>query len=77
MYDLTVGDLKETLQEYLDILSGYDDNQKIRTTTNTYFINSDTFMQVGRRGFVDLGNIDDIIEDDDSDDDEETDDEQE
>lgn len=71
MDKLTVGELREQLQEYIDILDDYDDDAKIEVESNTYYVKSQYFMQFGRRGFVDLGNLDSIIDDSDDDDDDE------
>ena len=72
MDKLTVGQLKEQLQNYIDILDDYDDDDVVETVSNTYFVHSQFFMQFGRKGFVDLGNIYNIIEpDEDKEDDKE------
>lgn len=71
MNTLTVAELREKLQEYVDILDNYDDNMEIETVTNTYYINSQYFMQFGRIGFVDLGNLEDNIKTQDYDEDDE------
>lgn len=68
MNKVTVRDLKETLQEYLDILEQYDDEKLVPTVTNTYFVHSDYFMQYGRTGFIDLGYLDENLEAEDDDD---------
>ena len=71
MNTLTVAELREKLQEYVDILDNYDDNMEIETVSNTYFIHSQYFMQFGRIGFVDLGNLEDNIKTQDDDEDDE------
>ena len=71
MDKITVAELKEKLQEYIDILEQYDDDMKVPTSTNTYFMNSSFWMQFGRIGFVDLGCLDEnLSEQEDEDDDE-------
>lgn len=50
---LKVKDLKEKLQDVLDNLANYDDDQEVHTVCNTYWCNGD-FMSVGSEGFVSL-----------------------
>lgn len=57
MTDLTVKELKENLQNVIDVLDSYDDDEIIQTVGNTYFINSRFYAQVYGYGFVDLENI--------------------
>lgn len=61
MTDLTVKELKENLQNVIDILNSYDDDEIIQTVGNTYFINSQFYAQVYGHGFVDLDNIESKI----------------
>lgn len=75
MSTLTVAELKEKLEEYLDVLEQYDDDCEIETENNTYYIKSHYYMQFGSTGFVDLGNLEDNITY--PDDDDETDDSEE
>ena len=37
---ITVGKLKQVLQDAIDSLDGYEDEQKIHLVSNTYFINN-------------------------------------
>lgn len=57
MSKVTVGDLKQYLEELLNDLEEFDDDMEIPTTTNTYFIHSSYFMQYGRAGFIDLSSL--------------------
>lgn len=72
MKKVTVAELKEQLQEYIDILDDYDDDLEINTESNTYFVDSTYYMQFGSAGFIDLGNLEDNIDTDKDDEDEET-----
>lgn len=74
MNKITVAKLREKLQEYINVLEMYDDDNEIEYTTSTYFIHSQYFMQFGNIGFVDLQNLEENINthpDDDDDDDNE------
>ena len=48
--------LKEILEEILDELEMYDDNDLIKTSCNTYGLSSH-FISLGSNGFVDLYDI--------------------
>ena len=61
MDKLTVLQLKDKLQDVIDVLDNYEDTDVIETVSNTYFINSDFYAQIGRKGFVDLENIEENI----------------
>ena len=61
MSNLTVKELKEKLQRVIDTLDDYEDNDTIETVSNTYFIKSTFYAQVGSKGFVDLENIENKI----------------
>lgn len=61
MSDLTVKELKEKLQDVIDTLDNYEDNDTIEIVGNTYFIRSTFYAQVGCKGFVALTNIEDNI----------------
>lgn len=54
----TIGDLKQFLQEQLDNLDCYDDNQELNVASNTYFLtrNGATNILETSRGFIDLDN---------------------
>ena len=54
----TIKDLKEFLQEQLDNLECYDDNQELNVASNTYFLtrNGATNILETSRGFIDLDN---------------------
>lgn len=54
----TVGDLKQFLQEQLDNLDCYDDNQELNVASNTYFLtrNGATNILETSGGFIDLDN---------------------
>lgn len=53
-----VADLKEFLQEKLDLLEGYDDDVELDVASNTYFLtrNGATNILETYRGFIDLDN---------------------
>ena len=69
--DASLGWTRNQEQNFLDILEDYEDTDVVDTVSNTYYIHSQYFMQFGRKGFVDLGNLDSIIEPDDEEEDEE------
>lgn len=79
---LTVGELKEYLEGLLDALQEFNEDTEVPTVSNTYFINSDCFLAYGRQGFIDLGTLEDDLEeaengkDEDEDEDDESDDEE-
>lgn len=50
---MKVKHLKEKIQNVLDTLDQYDDDQEVKTVSNTYWCRGD-FMSVGREGFVSL-----------------------
>lgn len=54
----TVDDLKRFLQEQLDNLDCYDDNQELNVASNTYFLtrNGATNILETPKGFIDLDN---------------------
>ena len=58
MEQLTIKDLREHLQKYLDqIAERYDDNQALNIVNNTYFLRGATnILEISRKGFVDLDN---------------------
>lgn len=62
---LTVGELKEFFKKKLDELEELDEEQEIKTCTNTYFIHTSYFMQFGYAGFLALDEIQ--VEDKDND----------
>lgn len=58
MSKITVKELKEKLQEYIDVLDNYDDSKEVPTVSNTYFLKgSNYWMQFGRVGFVGLDTL--------------------
>ena len=68
---ITVGKLKEVLQETLETLEDFEDDQKISLASNTYFINgAKYFLGISGYdgGYCDLRNLE-VEEDDDEDDD--------
>lgn len=78
---LTVGELKEYLEGLVETLEDFNEDTEVRTVSNTYFINSDCFLAYGRQGFIDLGTLEDDLEEaeneeDDEDDDDESSDEE-
>ena len=76
---LTVGELKEYLEGLVEALEDFNEDTEVPTVSNTYFINSDCFLAYGRQGFIDLGTLEDDLEEAengaDDDEDDESDDE--
>lgn len=64
MCDITVNALKEKLQNIIDELDTYGDNEKIHAVSNTYFLDSNFFISIPRVGFVDLADIEPTYDDD-------------
>lgn len=70
---ITVSDLKNILQNALDNLEDYDDNQKVRLVSNTYFLgHANQFLGISGYdgGYLDLNDIEIEEEDDDEGEDE-------
>lgn len=68
---ITVSDLKDILQNALDNLEDYDDNQKVRLVSNTYFLgHANQFLGISGYdgGYLDLNDIE--IEEDEEDEEE-------
>lgn len=59
---ITVLELKEKLQHAIDELDNYGDNEIIHTASNTYFVDSDFYISIPGKGFVDLNYIEPVIE---------------
>ena len=49
---MTIKDLKEKLNKYLEVIDEYDDNTKVKTYSNSYWVGNE-FLCVPE-GFVDL-----------------------
>lgn len=64
---MTVSDLKDLLQQALDNLEKYNDNQKLDIKTNTYWVRG-KFISIPGVGFIQL---DDPVDNDDDEDEEE------
>ena len=73
---LTVGELKEYLEELVETLEEFNEDTEVRTVSNTYFINSDCFLAYGRQGFIDLGTLEDDLEEAENEKDEDDDDDE-
>lgn len=58
---MTVSDLKDLLQQALNNLENYDDNQKLNIKTNTYWVRG-KFISIPGVGFIQLN---DPVDDDD------------
>lgn len=68
---ITVSDLKDILQNALDNLEDFDDNQKVQLVSNTYFLgNANQFLGISGYdgGYLDLNDIE--IEEDEEDEEE-------
>ena len=74
---LTVGELKEYLEELLESLEDFNEDTEVPTVSNTYFIHSDYFLAYGRQGFIDLGSLEDDLEEAENEKDDEDDDDDE
>lgn len=61
---MTVAELKDLLQQALDNLEDYEDNQKLNIKTNTYFVRG-KFISIPGVGFIPLN--DPVAADDDED----------
>ena len=49
--------LKEFLQDFLEELDCYDDNDEVRAHPNTYGIDTTYYMQFGYDGFIKLDEV--------------------
>lgn len=63
--DITVEQFRRILENALSEVEDFDDDDLIKTETNTYFVKSSTYLAT-RDGFIDLKNIE-VIEDDEDD----------
>ena len=62
---ITVGELKEKLQNVIDVLEDYNNWQEVELVSNTYFLgHSRMFLGLSgyNGGYVDLCNIEDAIQ---------------
>lgn len=64
---MKVKDLKEHLQNILDELDCYKDEQEVKTVNNTYFLSSKTNFLACPQGFIDLTEIVECENDEDED----------
>ena len=65
---ITVGELKDILQNALDNLDDYEDDEKVSMVSNTYFLgHANHFLGISGYdgGYLDLNNIEIEEEDDD------------
>jgi hypothetical protein len=69
MNKITIADLKAKLQEALDNLEEFNDEDIVQMESNTYFVKSDYFLSLGRAGFCPLFDVK-VEEPEDEDDDE-------
>lgn len=61
---MKVKELKEMLQEYIDILEQYEDNDEIKMVTNTYFLSDNrVFLGIAgyNGGYISLANLEEEI----------------
>lgn len=58
---MNVKELKKYVQDILDKLEDYDDDQEISFSCNTYGLSSH-ILEVGSKGFLDLNNLENHIE---------------
>ena len=65
---MKVSKLKQYLQNAIDELDEFNDDDQVHMVTNTYFLNSSNFIGT-HEGYVDLDNI--RVDDSDDDDEEE------
>lgn len=62
MSSITVLELKEKLQDVIDRLDNYGDNETIHTAPNTYFVDSDFYVSIPGKGFIELDDLEPVIE---------------
>ena len=71
---MKIKDLKELLEEKLEILEQYDEDQEVKMVSNTYFLNgAREFLGIAgyNGGYINLENLEDeIITDEDEDEEE-------
>ncbi|GHU01859.1 hypothetical protein FACS1894186_5400 [Alphaproteobacteria bacterium] len=67
MEKITIADLKAKLQEALDNLERFNDEDAVEMSSNTYFVKSNYFLSLGSAGFCPLFDVE--IESDDEDED--------
>lgn len=63
---MTVKELRDILQDKLDILEGYEDDQKVKMESNTYFLGgAHTFLGIAGYdgGYINLAHLEEQIED--------------
>lgn len=61
---MKVKELKELLQDYVDTLENYDDEQEIKQVSNTYFLQGTKyFLGIAGYdgGYIDLAHLDEVI----------------
>jgi len=57
-YDMKIKDLKELLEDTLNALEDYDDDETLVLHSNTYSIDRKGHIYIGTRdGFIDIENI--------------------
>ena len=52
----TVADLKQRLNEILNMLEDYEDGDKLNLQSNTYFCEGSDFMSWGNQGYIPFEN---------------------
>ena len=62
---MTVADVKKLLNEVLEKLEYEDDDRKVKTATNTYFLRGSSLYLATRSCFIDLDGIDEYYDEDD------------
>ena len=70
---MNVRELKELLQEKIDLLEGFDDNQEIKMESNTYFLGGARyFLGISGYdgGYINLAHLEEQIEDEEFEDEE-------
>ncbi len=59
---ITVLELKEKLQDVINELGNYGDNETIHTASNSYFVDSNFYVSIPGKGFIDLDALEPVIE---------------
>lgn len=67
---VTVGEIKQILQDSLDQLEDYDDSDEVKSVSNTYFLRGcEHFLGISSEGYINLSDIE--VKDKDEEDEEE------
>jgi len=59
--EMKVGKLRELLEEVLESLEDYDDNEELTLQGNTFFTRDNTYVLQTPQGFLGLDNVENAI----------------